>query len=361
MPAECYWHLEWEKSNEVKDYWFTVRNMDRARKSGAVNNCLSYSSNRVNLCPVNHLWNETTNPTGCFSLLDIVYEVHFPNPGGNDSQPAGRVRSGDDFFQRNFEPDDQSKLFEWDGDALKMTMNVIGQIMLRPEGWKPDTGSLRIEKGLDGWFHTDWNVNNNTVFRAIVKSGDRFLTFDPIAGQTRQYQYTGSTNRRETASTVEFSVNGLAEIIGIPHGFTLSVEEVFDVDTVLAKELIKVTYTYDGNAHANSVTITDGHTHRLMITNDYSHGVGYLEVHKVLDGFAKDWGVSDSTVFHVRIYDIDYGNYLLFQSTPGPDGTYRCIGNNVMGLSEGYIGTPIDAIPISVNQYIVQSVDMGKI
>jgi fimbrial isopeptide formation D2 family protein len=341
------WHLEWEKENTIKDYWFTVRNMDRARKPGST----PCGSGDIHRCPANHV-------DVCFTWIDIIYHVNFPNPGGNNSSPAGRIRNGTDWFQRNFEPDEPSKLFVWDGDYIKMTMNVVGQILLRPDGWVPDDGRLHISKALYG-LHGD-NIDDNTVFSAIIRTdSNRYMTFTKMSG-TNQYHYTGSDSLRTRASVLTFSVNNPAEITDIPNGMTIAVEEIFQNSTLNPVNVEYALTCHGGGGcleHSDengllTVAYTDSDIHSVTVTNDYYQGVGFVEVHMLLDGFANDWGVNDSTVFHVMIWDVDNENYLLFKNAPGPDGTYWCVGNTEKGLSEPYLGTSITAVPISVDNPI---------
>jgi fimbrial isopeptide formation D2 family protein len=335
-PVMYYWHLEWEKANTVKSYWFTVRDLD-----------------------------EVKSPTKGDITADVVYEVFFPNPGGNTSQPASRNRVSDEYFQRSFEPEEQSKLFEWDGNQIKMVMDNIGQVLLTTDAWL-NTGTLRIAKNLEGWYDTDWNVTEYSLFAALVRvfnpvTGlfDRYMTFsddpNPLpqgthSGDARQYVYTGITGSGTAASTALFCTSDPAVITGIPLDLTWYVEEYFESEN----DFIKVTYTHHNTTSENPIPLdaVSGATRRVTVTNDYSHGVGYLEINKLFSGFASDWGVNDSTIFHVRVWDKDYENYLLFRGTPGADGTYRCIGNTVNWLSEGYSGTPISVLPISANNSI---------
>jgi fimbrial isopeptide formation D2 family protein len=369
MPTNYYWHLEWEKANTIKSYWFTVRDMDRARKAGIVGNgCSYYATNRVNMCPVAHLWHETNNPGGCFVLIDIVYQVDFPNPGGNNSQPAGRERAGDDWFQRNFEEGHQDKLFSWDGDTLIAPLPVKGAILLNNSHWDISTGTLRIEKQLEGWYDTSgWNVDEYSEFTAVIRVkrvSDPMGVFpyflrlssiaDPVPGHPTQYAYNGITDDAALATQVKFYPYHPAIITGLRDGMIVAVEEFFGSDTL---DLIDIIYTYEATTTSELLAIDidgiSGATQTVTVTNDYSHGIGKLEIHKLFGGFPGDWGVNDSTNFHIRVWDNDavnedstVGNYLLFQSTPGTDGSYRCVGNAAWGLSEAY-PNPITIIPIT--------------
>jgi fimbrial isopeptide formation D2 family protein len=335
INATYYWHLEWEKANTIKSYWFTVRDMDKA-------------------------WSAKDND---FILVDIVYRVDFPNPGGNNSTPAGRTRVGEDYFQRTFQMDKPSELFVWDGNAINTTMNVVGKILLREkENWELGSGILTVSKQLEGWYDTDWNVDEYTAFEAIVRVAanntvlfNRYLIFELSENQTNanvtEYVFNGITDNREFASNMSFCPNKPSVVTGIPHELTWRVEELFQTETY---GLVHVTYTHGDETSNQPIDISgiSGESQDLTITNDYEHGVGYLEVHKLLDGFPAEWGVNKDTIFHIRVKDLDYDNYLLFKNVPGPDGTYRCVGNDVDGLSEAYLGTTITAIPISANRYV---------
>ena len=103
----------------------------------------------------------------------------------------------------------------------------------------------------------------------------------------------------------------------------------------------------------------------MIFRNVYDHGIGFLEVRKILDGFPDDWGIDDTSTFYVRIFDLDadngdgtFGNYLLFYpdiltASRGDilgipdirafDNTYWCVGNHALGLTHFY---PADMIPI---------------
>jgi fimbrial isopeptide formation D2 family protein len=339
-----YWHLEWEKGNHIKSYWFTVQNIDRG-------------------------WSAIDND---YIDIDIVYQVDFPRPGGNNSSPAGRTRKSDDFFQRTFEPDTPAAGFTWVGNNIHVPMNIYGQLLLWEVLQVPADNTLIVGKELEGLWASGWNVNANTTYSAIVRcDGDRYMTFDRIAG-TNRYQFTGLTSVADSASVLEFSVNAPAEITAISDGITVAVDEFFtDAIHRAVSEHIDVSYRivceHGGSCYApctdgSALSVgnikpmrfgnSGGETHRVNVVNDYGHGVGFLEVYKTLDGFAADNGVDNNTVFHVMVWDVDYGNYLYFQSSPGPDGTYRCVGNDDGGLSEAYMGMPITALPISVNQPI---------
>lgn len=297
-----WWHLYWEKANTIKSYYFTVKDLEAPG-------------------------------------IDIVYEVLFPNPGGNTSQAAGRTRVSDDFFHRTFENGDQTASFTWNGEAINTVMNVIGQIKLfENENWPPKSGGLKINKELKGWYDTDWGVDAATEFTAKVKNSDgNYLTFTVGGTASNSYTYYGTVSGKELGSTVTFSGNSPAVIEGIPEGQVCTVEEILNTGV----DFVNVTYSN------NAALIEDDKTTEVTVTNEYKHGVGKLKITKLLDGFPSDWDIDDSTVFYARIYDVDYDNYLMFKTTPEADGSYWCVGNNVIGLTENYDGATMIEIPYS--------------
>ncbi|MCL2437020.1 MAG: hypothetical protein FWD00_03165, partial [Clostridiales bacterium] len=307
-----YWHLEWFSTNDPKTYIFTIRDLE---------------------APGVH----------------VTYEIIFDNPGGNASRPGGRTLVSTTYFQRGFVEGNPSLPLNWDGEAIVYTLDVVAQIQL--QNYPLPVGSLQVNKALEGWFELDWNVGSETPFQAILTNQDGlYVTFEAEAG-INQYTYTGLVGTRELATVITFSVDHPAVIAGIPSRESALpsapvvryfLEEIFEVHT----NLIQVTYSFG----IDGFIIAPDATTAVTVTNAYQHGVGYLEVHKLFDGFPLDWGIDDETVFYVRIWDVDRGNYLLFKDYQGPDGTFQRVGNHVFGLTEDYQGMPIMELPISVDQ-----------
>ena|GEM_PF-2289025 len=307
-----YWHLEWFSTNDPKTYIFTIRDLE---------------------APGVH----------------VIYEIIFDNPGGNASRPGGRTLVSTEYFQRQFVENNPNLPFTWNGEAIVYSLDVVAQIQL--QSYPLPVGYLQVNKELEGWFELDWNVGSETPFQAILTNQDGlYLTFQAEAG-INQYTYTGLVATREQATVITFSADNPAVIAGMPsHESALPtaaviryfLEEIFEVAT----NLVQVSYSFG----TDGFIITAGITTDVTVTNAYQRGVGYLEVHKLFDGFPLDWGIEDDTVFYVRIWDVDRGNYLLFKDYQGADGTFQRVGNHVFGLTEDYQGMPTMELPISVDQ-----------
>ena len=301
-----WWHLEWQKGKGNKTYYFTVRDL---RGPG----------------------------------MDIVYEVILPGAGGNITIPGGRTIVSEHYFHRTFANDNSHNPFSWEGDAIVNTLDAIAKVL--PNNEPPAThGDLRIHKVLQGWYDIDWGVSADTSFNAVIQNEHgHYLVFEVQPGETpNRYTYLGSVGSKEFASVVSFSSNAPALIMDIPAGMTCIVEEILDIQTTL----IDVSYSCGGAG----VLIADMATSNVTVTNDYAHGVGFLEVYKLFDGFPSDWGVDDSTEFYIRVWDVDYENNLYFKSELEPDGSFWCVGNDVMGLSEPYGGVPQREILVKANE-----------
>jgi len=313
-----YWHLEWTKTSAAHSVFFTVRDLESPG-------------------------------------VDIVYEVIFPGAGGSTSISGGRTIVSEEYFHRGFEENNPSVPFNWNGDAIVYTLDVVAQILLQSPPMP--MGSLQVNKDLEGWFDLDWGVGSATTFSAILMTQDGLyvmLREERLYGY--QYVYSGLVASRELATVITFSEDMPALILGIPTQESALptaapviyfIEEIFDVQT----DMIQVTYSFG----AGGFQIVQGETTQVTVTNTYLHAAGYLGIQKWLDGFPLDWGVDENTVFYVRIWDVDNDNYLLFKNYQEADGTFRCIGNHTYGLTESYLGLPMLEIPISVNQPVILS------
>ncbi|MCL2838465.1 MAG: InlB B-repeat-containing protein [Oscillospiraceae bacterium] len=312
-----YWHLEWTRGGGPKSHFFTIRDAE----------------------------GPGTN---------IRYELVFPNPGGNTSIPGGRTIISEEYFHRSVEPDNPDTHFTWDGAAIISRLDIIAQIQLQE--YILPVGYLQINKILEGWFEEDWGVGAETQFSAIMTNQDGYyLTFSVEPG-INTFTYTGLVRYRELTTVITFSEDNPAIIAEMPVRETplpnarikrYFVEEILDYDT----DRIIVTYSFG----ANGFQVTENETEYVTVTNEFLHGIGYLEIHKFFDGFPADWGVDDDTVFFVRIWDVDHDNYLLFKDYQEPDGSFRHIGDHVFGLDEDFGGTPILEIPISVSNPVTLS------
>jgi len=312
-----FWHLQWTRENTVKSHFFTIRD---AEAPG----------------------------------VDIVYEIVFPNPGGNTTFPGGRTVISKEYFHRSVEPGNTYAYFTWDGEAIVSHLDTIAQIQLQE--YILPVGYLQINKVLEGWFEEDWGVGAETQFSAVLTNQDGYyLTFRVEEGKN-EFTYTGLVRYRELATVITFSEDNPAIITDMPVRETplpnsrikrYFVHEILDYDT----DRIMVTYSF-GN---DGFQITENETEYVTVTNEFLHGVGNLEIHKFFDGFPADWGVNDDTVFFVRIWDVDHDNYLLFKDYQEPNGTFRSVGNHIYGLTEDFQGTPMLEIPISVSNPVTLS------
>jgi len=102
-------------------------------------------------------------------------------------------------------------------------------------------------------------------------------------------------------------------------------------------------FQMDTRASVGFVTATN--TYEEPTTPDVP---GEMIIRKRLAGSYDEWGVDDSTIFMIKIWDVTRENYLLFKTVPEADGSYRCIGNDVDGLSEPYSGRTTTELPLSV-------------
>ena len=306
------WHLHWMSTNQPKTYTFTVRDL------GGLG-------------------------------INIAYEIIFPNPGGNQSFPGGRTLTSVEYFQRHFQANNPSNTFFWpeDGVIEGTLLEPRAQIQIPPPpGWQ--TGTLVVNKVLEGAYETDWGIGYDTVFNAILwlQTGPatiEYLTFSPGAGN-HEYVFTGFVDERERATEINFSRRSPATLTGLwvyqCDNITPAIyfiEEVFDNST---RPYLAITYPYvDDKGFAISTEVTE-----ITIVNDYRHGVGRLEVRKLLDGFGLDHGVDIHNVFHIRVWDVTGGYYLLFECLE--NSNFRHVGNQKDGLTKKLDGEPIMEVPI---------------
>jgi len=168
----------------------------------------------------------------------------------------------------------------------------------------------------------------------------------------------------DTASnTFSLSNGGLASIAGLPmdvsgspgYSYHYWVEEVGAPTVGFDPPSLALT---GGTADAGMSTAnpigpfqlnTGGDTGLAVVAVTNTQQTGSLSVMKSLAGDPGGWGVNTSTPFKVEIEDLTYHNYLLFQSAAGADGSFRCIGNDVDGLSEPYAGTTITDLTVTAD------------
>ncbi|MCL2838133.1 MAG: InlB B-repeat-containing protein [Oscillospiraceae bacterium] len=347
-PQPYYWHLYWVRTTP-KIYIFTVHGL-------------------------------VTDVDG--TAIDVVYEISLGGMGGNSPVAGSRTITSDVYFRRTFVEGDPTQLFHWDEEGfLVYSTPLIAQIMLIDEESTHDVyfGSLIIEKEFppDGedWRHLDWDVDDETLFTVRLKTDNDFYVVLEEGLAQNEFHFDGFTDRPELATTITFSVDVPAIIEDLPRYMSdddaannipilYSVHEFFEGffeprDWPLVYERINVYYSLDYEEfypEPPSFEIISEEYRTITILNKFEHGIGFLEVYKLMDGFPADWDVDYDTVFYIRIWDVYAQNYLLFDADrefePGSPfyGTIWCIGNHEIGLTEPHEGRVMMEIPISRNQ-----------
>ena len=318
--------------------------------------------------------------------IDVSYEIKVGGPGGNEVIPGSRTITSEYTFRRTFEEGNPQNRFPWNEYGhLVYKLDTFASIILAKD-FILDVNEMSITKALDGWEDVDWNVDDDTLFHARLRIMNEDFYLILIDQGNNEFLFDSFTSRVDLATTITFSVNDPATIVGLPmymdaiypgddtpiiysvYEFFAEFFEEFFADvhdaqlikdaTALAYELIRITYSLDNDLpFTSNQPEFDLLTERTVdIENYFYHGIGFLEIHKTLDGFPNDWGITDDTVFYVRIYDVYAGNYLLFDPDRvfEPDspfyGTIWCIGNHEIGLSEEYyVGRVMMEIPVSRN------------
>ncbi|MCL2489755.1 MAG: hypothetical protein FWF36_03375, partial [Propionibacteriaceae bacterium] len=165
-------------------------------------------------------------------------------------------------------------------------------------------------------------------------------------------------------NTFSMSNGGMAIIAGLPmnvsgspgYSYHYWVEEVsppttgFDPPSLALTGGTADTGMSTGNPIGPFQLDTGSTTGLALVTVTNTQETGKLSVMKSLAGDPGGWGVNTSTPFKVEIKDLTYNNYLVYQSAPGTDGSFRCIGNDVDGLSEPYAGTAIKDLTVTAAQ-----------
>ena len=198
-------------------------------------------------------------------------------------------------------------------------------------------------------------------------------TFDPAKRlNLTDYPVLGSLGVNTGNNTFTLKNGGLALIKGLPmvvsggnttYEYYYWVEEInlgqnYDTPNLVLNTGKPAGLTANGNrigpfrldddgADLGFVTVTNK---TKPDTPDRPNIPGDLIIEKRIEGSFADWGVDESTVFHIKIKDTTKNNYLLFKTVPEADGSYRCIGNSVDGLSEPYNGATTLELPVSVNK-----------
>ena len=303
----------------------------------------------------------------------VRYQLFVTGPGGNDTVAGGRTVVTDHLVKREYYPDNPDTPIRWDGNAIVGHMDAVAQIMLSEDF---TFGSVRVHKQLASPvnnfdFYADWRVDDNTLFYVVMQDAltKEYLVFrqDDPENDPFNYEFVGFSLERGNATQIAFSVNNPAELNSVPTnehimGSLLGTDEpahyvLHEILMFDSYGLIQISYSYDENV---GFEVSEGQTTDVIVTNTYSHGIGILEVHKLLDGFPEEWAVNNDTVFYVRIWDVEAQNYLLFKQTPEPSDSlfpdsFWCVGNHYFGLTEPYDGPVMLEIPISVNNPIILS------
>ena len=374
-PTIYWWHLNWTKGSP-KTYYITVHGL-------------------------------ITDVDG--TPIDVIYKFDFIHGGGNTAFAAGRYLVSEKYFRRILDEDGNELVWDEEGN-LVFREHLIAEIKLLDANIP--TGTLDITKNnipgipgadwyLDGEFWEfnvrirAYDVNESEYMYAVLlyegSNTYRFAGFDYIFRATpivltqsaagSQYSHTVTIlDLPKYSSMQDFTA-------GIPLGY--EIVEFFTFNTL---GLLDVYFQIDGNpgfpgavatpaeiqpgeyeAHATSIFNIVAHR-SITLRNIYEHGIGFVEVHKLLDGFPGDWGVDTTTQFYVRIFDMDAGNYLWFFEVPIDSshtpfllpvhwvddfaGTWWCVGNHEKGLTTDKFPDnirPILELPISVAESIKTS------
>jgi len=199
------------------------------------------------------------------------------------------------------------------------------------------TGNLIIKKALAGSYE-DWGVDESTVFRVRVKdaTNNNYLLF---SGAGPVYTCTGNSGSGDSRT---------GDIITIRAGRPVTITNLWANAEYVVEEISGANYviSYQGNG----VMITEGSNSTVTVTNTFVHGTGSLIIRKSLAGSYTDWGVDESTVFTVKVRDVDNDNYLLFKAVPETDGSYWCVGNDVDGLTEAYDGAVLTELKVTAGR-----------
>ena len=362
VATPYYWHLQWVDTTP-KFYTITVRNL-------------------------------TTDAGGI--PIDVVYVLDLDGAGGNSALAAGRFITSETYFRRTTGED--GTVFEWDEQGrLIFRTALIAQIMLHEEVEEdPPLGTLQISKEILGLFDQEWYfMDGDWFFTVRLRAGNNYVSLTPTSANT--YEFSGYVGTAALATTITFTntnptftitelpiyANHAQFVAGIPLDYYLY--EFFTFETL---DLITVNYrigpanpslpdngfvpTYpdpEGRPRTfmtGEVNLEEEETVILTIQNIYDHGIGFVEVHKLLDGFPSDWYVDNDTEFYVRLWDMEAENYILFyprelyagmvgnpsylSENPIFDGSYWAVGNHALGLTDFYPNymIPILELPVSV-------------
>ena len=369
VSPDYFWHLQWE-SGGARNYILTVHNL-------------------------------APDPSGLpGDLMDVSYVIYLPSGGGNDMTVSRREVTRTTTFRRSYD-DDTHEPFEWDDEGrLIFRTPLIAQIMLLEDPETVVFGDLRVGKRMQSMYEDQhwYFLTENWFFTARLKVDDLYVTFELVAGNLVFAGFVDSatpeTEIRFSDATPSFLITGLprypsSSSSSSPHNYVLY--EYFTFETL---DLITVFYSIDrpnfmvpeefnpfaplnftyipedsGTFPTSAFEVEEDVTRTVEFLNVYDHGIGFLEVHKMLDGFPADFGINNFTEFYVRIFDLEAQNYLLFwpeelqsgrpalpsiPANPAFDYSYWCVGNHELGLTNFYdfsvVGFPVLELPVSVAQ-----------
>ncbi|MCL2438832.1 MAG: hypothetical protein FWC99_07170 [Coriobacteriia bacterium] len=283
--------------------------------------------------------------------LDVQYQIYFDGPGGNEAIPGGRSIVSQQYFTRTFNTE-QGDNFMWDGPAISIGLDVVGQIRLTDEYAPSPVFDLVVGKefGVND-FHLRWGMSNDTEFVAHIKNDTVgfYLTFTYLGSDVsgRIYAYAGLAAE---PTPVTFSVNAPATLLEIPttivgdQTFLLTEHFTWDPDVLRAPE-VNISYRVNGSTPmADMATFAPyaGDDIAVTVINYFSDpAYGAMNVLKLIDGFPADWGINSATEFQFKVWDVQAGNYLLFvdpqlalddgSTWDNPvwvPGTLFCVGND---------------------------------
>ncbi|MCL2368929.1 MAG: hypothetical protein FWC72_08020, partial [Oscillospiraceae bacterium] len=351
-----HWHLEWMKETVNKVYTIVVHGLE------------------VDV---------DGTPIGVRYVLDLG------GGGGNSARAAGRYITSEYWFRRTADPDSGTP-FEWDEQGrLVFSSELMAQVMLVDTD--VPTGTLVVRKDIEGLYNQPWYfMDADWFFTARLRIGNDYVAFDPELSTASTLVFSGFVDMPLSTTVIRFTdVNDVITIQGLPthaSGAAASLGApplqywLYEFFTFETLGLIKAYYAVDmscscppeikncacfdpmlynvpeqGDFATSTFSISDAVTRRLDLLNVYDHGIGFINVFKLLDGFPEDWEVVDDTEFYVRIWDEEAQNWLLFDparindvSSPFHD-SFWCVGNHELGLTDIYPGlVPVMELPISV-------------
>ena len=268
----------------------------------------------------------------------------------------------------------------------------------------PATGSLIIEKTLDG-LYTDWSVDKETVFKAMVYdlSADpvNYLIFRSAPEPDGSYWCVGNNTALSMEELehltpeqiqervdngiyidkVPFTVNKHAVLSNLWADCKYKVTEVFDDGKPVheSKEDAGATGEYYWAKYAgNSAVLAENGTMVVSVTNEFVHGEANLIISKLVDGKPADWNVSAFTTFYVQVFDTTFegampeesgdeeeagpqeAELLLFERV-GETNTYWCVGNINRLSKDGPLGKYDDTFRDMSKEEIAELIANGDI